>query len=124
MFIDILFKMLLFKGGVLIYAEHCMYIYIYGEAHHKMIVSIHTGLLVQLVSEQRSCVVNAAPCEITHVMEITADYRTGFTDKMRIRYRAALLYNQIHIQVSDQYSVSADTLGLGIGKGKRASEHL
>ncbi len=90
--------------------------YVYGEAHHKMIVSIHTGLLVQLVSEQRSCVVNAALCEITHVMEITADYRTGFTDKMRIRYRAA--------QVSDQYSVSADTLGLGIGKGKRASEHL
>ncbi len=28
-FIEILFKMLLFKGGVLIYAEHCIYIYIY-----------------------------------------------------------------------------------------------
>ncbi len=27
-FIEILFKMLLFKGGVLIYAEHCIYIYI------------------------------------------------------------------------------------------------
>ncbi len=26
MFIEILFKMLLFKGGVLIYAEHCVYI--------------------------------------------------------------------------------------------------
>ncbi len=26
-FIEILFKMLLFKGGVLIYAEHCIYIY-------------------------------------------------------------------------------------------------
>ncbi len=25
MFIEILFKMLLFKGGVLIYAEHCTY---------------------------------------------------------------------------------------------------
>ncbi len=25
MFIEILFKILLFKGGVLIYAEHCMY---------------------------------------------------------------------------------------------------
>ncbi len=24
-FIEILFKILLFKGGVLIYAEHCMY---------------------------------------------------------------------------------------------------
>ncbi len=27
MFIEILFKMLLFKGGVLIYAEYCIYIY-------------------------------------------------------------------------------------------------
>ncbi len=27
-FIEILFKMLLFKGGVLIYVEHCIYIYI------------------------------------------------------------------------------------------------
>ncbi len=26
MFIEILFKILLFIGGVLIYAEHCMYI--------------------------------------------------------------------------------------------------
>ncbi len=26
MFIEILFKILLFKGGVLIYAEHCIYI--------------------------------------------------------------------------------------------------
>ncbi len=26
-FIEILFKMLLFKGGVLIYAEHCIFIY-------------------------------------------------------------------------------------------------
>ncbi len=28
MFIEILFKIVLFKGGVLIYAEHCIYIYI------------------------------------------------------------------------------------------------
>ncbi len=28
-FIEILFKILLFKEGVLIYAEHCIYIYIY-----------------------------------------------------------------------------------------------
>ncbi len=41
----------------------------------------------QLASEQRLCVVNAVPCEIMHVMEITADYRNAFTDKMRIRYR-------------------------------------
>ncbi len=27
MFIEILFKMLLFKGGVLIFAEHCIYYY-------------------------------------------------------------------------------------------------
>ncbi len=26
MFIEILFKMLLFKGGVLIYAEHCIFV--------------------------------------------------------------------------------------------------
>ncbi len=29
MFIEILFNMLLFKGGVLIYAEHCIYIIIF-----------------------------------------------------------------------------------------------
>ncbi len=39
----------------------------------------------QLVKDQGFCVVNAAPCEIMHVMEITADYRTGFTDKMQIK---------------------------------------
>ncbi len=33
MFIEILFKMLLFKGGVLIYAEHCIYMYIYIYIH-------------------------------------------------------------------------------------------
>ncbi len=33
------------------------------------------------------CVVNAAPCEIKHVIEITTDYKTDFTDKMRITYR-------------------------------------
>ncbi len=42
---------------------------------------------VQLVSEQRLCVVNAAPSEITNMMGITTDYRTGFTDKMCIKYR-------------------------------------
>ncbi len=29
LFIEILFKMLFFEGGVLIYADHCIYIYIY-----------------------------------------------------------------------------------------------
>ncbi len=29
------------------------------------------------------------------MIEITADYRAGFTDKMRIRYRAAI-YNTVY----------------------------
>ncbi len=29
-FIEILFKIVLFKGGVLIYAEHCIYIFLGG----------------------------------------------------------------------------------------------
>ncbi len=33
------------------------------------------------------CVVNAAPCEIKHVIEITTDYKTDFTVEMRITYR-------------------------------------
>ncbi len=33
MFIEILFKILLFKGGVLIYAEHYIYIYVYTQVH-------------------------------------------------------------------------------------------
>ncbi len=32
-FIEILFKMLLFKGVVLIYAEHCIYIYTYTHSY-------------------------------------------------------------------------------------------
>ncbi len=40
MFIEILFKMLLFKGGVLIYAEHCIYIYIYIRGGHRLIFLI------------------------------------------------------------------------------------
>ncbi len=47
---------------------------------HKIQVDNERGF-AQLVSEVRLCVVNAAPCEIT------ADYRTGFTDKMCIKYR-------------------------------------
>ncbi len=39
MFIEILFKMLLFKGGVLIYAEHCIYIYIYIYINKKIIIN-------------------------------------------------------------------------------------
>ncbi len=36
MFIEILFRMLHFKGGVLIYAEHCIYIYIYIQWGKKV----------------------------------------------------------------------------------------
>ncbi len=32
-FIEILFKMLLFEGSVLIYAEHCIYIFIHSFIH-------------------------------------------------------------------------------------------
>ncbi len=56
--------------------------------HSYSTVGLHVHYqrgFAQLVSEQRLFVVNAAPCEITQVMEITADYRTGFTDKMCIR---------------------------------------
>ncbi len=46
MFIEILFKILLFKGGVLIYAEHCIqyiYIYIYIYISHTVDVFIVFG---------------------------------------------------------------------------------
>ncbi len=66
------------------------YIYIYIYIYIYLILGLHdishAISNAHLVSEQRLGVVNAAHCEITHVMEITADYRTGFTDKMRIRY--------------------------------------
>ncbi len=35
MFIEILFKILLFKGGVLIYAEHCTSLICYNVQHCK-----------------------------------------------------------------------------------------
>ncbi len=39
MLIEILFKIVLFKGGVLIYAEHCMYIYIYIYIYMFIVIS-------------------------------------------------------------------------------------
>ncbi len=39
MFIEILFKMLLFKGGVLIYAEHCIYWALIN--HHHLYLYIY-----------------------------------------------------------------------------------
>ncbi len=89
-----------------IYICVCVYIYVYIYTHIYTYIYIYTHTLglhdiphrpivhcqaaqnhvhyqprfAQLVSEQRLCVVNAAPCEITHVMEITADYTIGSTD--------------------------------------------
>ncbi len=50
MFIEILFKMLLFKGGVLIYAEHCIYIYIYiyNSEPHVDLHNVRTSKSVML----------------------------------------------------------------------------
>ncbi len=42
MFIEILFTILLFKGGVLIYAEHCIYIYIYIYIYTYVLVEHHS----------------------------------------------------------------------------------
>ncbi len=53
---------------------------------------------VQLVCEQRLCMVTAAPCEIMHVIEINADNRTGFTVKMRIKYRMWYIMQRYIVQ--------------------------
>ncbi len=47
MFIEKLFKMLLFKGGVLIYAEHCVHIYIFHGAQTSVCVTnyVHISTL-------------------------------------------------------------------------------
>ncbi len=46
MFIEILVKILLFKEGVLIYAEHCVYIYIYIYIY---IIDMGISRLIRLV---------------------------------------------------------------------------
>ncbi len=43
MFIEILFKMLLFKGGVLIYAEHCIYTHT-----HTHIYNIYSNIYIYI----------------------------------------------------------------------------
>ncbi len=53
MFIEILFKMLLFKGGVLIYAEHCIYIYTHTYIYIYIFIYISGGPLSAL-----TCCVN------------------------------------------------------------------
>ncbi len=50
MFIEILFKIELFKGGVLIYAEHCIYIYTHTQRNRllhfkKKVTCIIVGVL-------------------------------------------------------------------------------
>ncbi len=54
MFIEILFKILLFKGGVLIYAEHCIYIYIYIYINLNKI-KINEGVSVSLHKDLFHC---------------------------------------------------------------------
>ncbi len=51
-FIEILFKILLFKGGVLIYAEHCIYIYIYINLNK---IKINIGVSVSLHKDLFHC---------------------------------------------------------------------
>ncbi len=48
MFIEIFFKILLFKGGVIIYAEHCIFIYIYIYIYIGFFSILH--LLLHLLS--------------------------------------------------------------------------
>ncbi len=45
MFIEILFKMLLFKGGVHIYAEHCIYIMLKHSLSSKIEFSFNSYIL-------------------------------------------------------------------------------
>ncbi len=47
-FIEILFKMLLFKGGVLIYAEHCIYMYMCVCVCVCVCVYIHTHIHIYI----------------------------------------------------------------------------
>ncbi len=83
------------KRNILLYTHlhyiytyiYIIYLFIYLGLHDKS----HAIFNAQLVSEQRLYVVNAAPSESMHVMEI---YRwlqnlviTCFTGKMRINYR-------------------------------------
>ncbi len=46
MFIEILFKIVLFKGGVLIYAEHCIYIYIYEFSYANVVIINYFGVFL------------------------------------------------------------------------------
>ncbi len=52
MLIEILFKILLFKGGVLIYAEHCIYIHTYTHTHTH--THTHTYIYIYTVFTPKS----------------------------------------------------------------------
>ncbi len=52
MFIEIMFKMLLFKGGVLIYAEHCIYVCVCMHICACVYIYIHTVSCQQIRSEK------------------------------------------------------------------------
>ncbi len=46
MFIEILYKMLLFKGGVLIYAEHCMCLCLEIGLEPVPLVQLYSGTII------------------------------------------------------------------------------
>ncbi len=45
-FIEILFKIVLFKGGVLIYAEHCIYIQMYIYIYFFVMYTVYYILYI------------------------------------------------------------------------------
>ncbi len=55
---------------------------VHWEATQTAVIIV-SNFFALLVSELRLCVVNAAPSE-SRWWRFTADYRTGFTDKMRM----------------------------------------
>ncbi len=50
-FIEILFKILLFKGGVLIYAEHCIYIFLFLTFWNNSRVNYNVIIFLSLLCE-------------------------------------------------------------------------
>ncbi len=49
MFIEILFKIVLFKGGVLIYVDHCIYIYIYIYIYIRAVNRLKYLIVINLM---------------------------------------------------------------------------
>ncbi len=74
-FIEILFKIVLFKGGVLIYAEHCIYIYIYIYIYIILLLKRTAGLnklIITLVEDRNKS-------KYGHKRETHETYDTGLT---------------------------------------------